>query len=79
MGRFFGKLDEDETPFDGQALGSTLAGSTVFSEALAWFDCELAGEHETGDHQVLFGVVREAAQAHEGDPMIHLRSNGLSY
>ena len=25
------------------------------------------------------GVVREAAQAHEGDPMIHLRSNGLSY
>lgn len=79
MGRFFGKLEEGETPFGGQATSTTAQGSIVFDEALAWFDCKLAGEYETGDHFVLFGVVEEAAQGHGGDPLIHLRSNGLSY
>ena len=79
MGRFFGKLAEGETPFDGQALHTTNANSTVFTDALAWFDCRLAGEHETGDHIVVFGVVEEAAQTHDGDPMVHLRADGLSY
>ena len=80
MGRFFGNLKEGETPFDGQQMHTTSAGSSVFSDALAWYDCKLQeGEYNNGDHHVLFGVVEEASLSHEGEPLIHLRKNGLGY
>ena len=79
MGAFFGKLEPGQTPFDQLATASTEAGSTVLTEALAWLDCELCGEHEVGDHIVVFGKVVEGCQQREGDPKVHLRKNGLSY
>ncbi len=80
MGRFFSKLKDGETPFDGQPIHTTAAGSSVFSDALAWYDCKLLENgYDNGDHHVLFGVVEEADLSHEGDPLIHLRKNGLDY
>lgn len=80
MGRFFGKLEDGETPFDGQQMHITATGSSVFSDALAWYDCKLQeSEYNNGDHHVLFGVVEEAGLSHEGEPLIHLRKNGLGY
>ena len=79
MGAFFKKLPEGQTPFDGLATQETQAGSLVLSEALAWLDCELSGEHESGDHVVVFGRVVEGDVTREGEPKIHLRKDGLSY
>ena len=79
MGGFFKPMAEGESPFDGHALHTTEAGSTVFADALAWLDCEVTGEHETGDHVVVFGAVTEGSLQREGDPSVHLRSNGLGY
>lgn len=79
MGGFFKPLPEGQTPFDGHELHRTEAGSTVFAGALGWLDCQVSGEHETGDHVVVFGVVTEGSLQREGDPSVHLRANGLGY
>ena len=76
MKPFFGK---DGDPFDQVDHTRLDSGSTVLDGALAWLDCRVAGEHSTGDHVVVFGVVEGASLQREGEPKIHLRKNGLGY
>jgi flavin reductase (DIM6/NTAB) family NADH-FMN oxidoreductase RutF len=80
MGHFFKKYEGGETPFDH--VDHTFApdgGPPVLTGALAWLSCRVSGEHETGDHVVVFGEVTDAHLAREGDPTVHLRKNGLGY
>ena len=79
MGAFFKKYEGDETPFDALKTETAPGGSPVFPEALAWLECSVTGEHELGDHIVVFGEVTDGSQAREGDPSVHLRKNGLGY
>ena len=79
MGRFFKRHEDGSSPFDGLDLEHGAGGTPVLSEALAWFECELRGEHETPDHVIVFGEVTDGKQQREGDPSVHLRKNGLGY
>jgi len=79
MGRFFKKPAPGASPFDDLPHHRARGGSPVLDGALAWMECKLTGEHETGDHVVVFGEVVEARLVREGEPTIHLRKNGLSY
>ena len=79
MGEFFKKREDGSTPFDDLATSKSAAGSTVLSDALAWVDCEISGEHETGDHVVVFGRAIEGAITRDGAPKMHTRKNGLGY
>ncbi|MEQ1891588.1 MAG: flavin reductase family protein [Planctomycetota bacterium] len=79
MGAFFKKGAPGTTPFDGLERLTTPGGLVALSGALAWLECRLTGEHATGDHVVVFGVVEHGARLREGDPSVHLRKNGLSY
>lgn len=79
MGPFFKPVPEGETPFDGLATATTEAGSTVLTECLAWMDCKVTGEFETGDHVIVFGEVTEGDLLREGDSSVHLRRDGLGY
>jgi flavin reductase (DIM6/NTAB) family NADH-FMN oxidoreductase RutF len=79
MGRFFKKHGPGESPFDGLAVRETAGGAPVLSEALAWLDCRVSGEHPLGDHVVVFGEVTDGGLAREAEPSVHLRRNGLSY
>jgi len=79
MGAFFKKYESGSGPFDQLETTAAPSGLPVLAGALAWLDCELAGEHATGDHVVVFGTVGAGATCREGDPSVHLRSNGLSY
>jgi len=76
MGAFFGK---DGSPFDKLNHEQSPGGMPVFPEALAWLDCKVSGEHDVGDHVVIFGEVEHGSRQREGDPSVHLRANGLSY
>lgn len=79
MGAFFKKYEEGG-PFDALETESAPGGSTVLPGALAWLECELSGEHDTGgDHIVVFGRVTAGSTARDGDPAVHLRKNGLGY
>lgn len=80
----FFKKPEDGSPFDDVAHasapdGASGPGSPVLADALAWLDCRVAGEHNAGDHVVVFGVVESGARSREGEPLTHSRKNGLRY
>jgi flavin reductase (DIM6/NTAB) family NADH-FMN oxidoreductase RutF len=79
MPPFFGKLAPGQTPFDVLAHHTSAHGPAVLSEALAWVVCRVRGEHDLGDHVVVFGEALEGDLAREGEPSVHLRKNGLSY
>lgn len=79
MGAFFKKYEGDEGPYDQVETTAAPGGTPVLAGALAWLECEVTGEHDAGDHVVVFGRVTEGAQLREGDPAVHLRKNGLGY
>jgi len=83
----FFKGPEDGSPFDDVDHESAplidgpegAEGSPFLTGALSWLDCRVAGEHNAGDHVVVFGVVESGRLAKEGAPLIHTRKNGLRY
>jgi len=77
--RPFFKAPASGTPFDALATETTPGGLPVLAEALAWLDCRLVGEHNAGDHVVVFGAVEAAARLADGEPAVHVRRNGLAY
>lgn len=79
MGRFFRKYEAGKGPFDELALERGAQGTPVLTDALAWLECRVTGEHASGDHVVVFGEVVDGAQKRDGEPAIHLRKNGLGY
>ena len=79
MGAFFKGYGEGESAFDHVEHTDSPGGMPVLPGALAWLDCAVSGEHDSGDHVVVFGTVQDAALLREGDPSVHLRKNGLSY
>lgn len=79
MPPFFGKVPEGQGPFDVVAHRATDEGPVVLEDALAWFSCRVTGEHDAGDHVVVFGEALAGAKHRDGDPSVHLRKNGLSY
>ena len=79
MGRFLKHHEPGVSPFSGLALGHTPAGLPYLAEGLAWFECRIVGEHESGDHVVVFAEVDAGATLREGEPFVHLRRNGLAY
>ena len=76
----FFKKPEDGSPFDDIAWASAPGGGAPYlTEALSWLDCRVAGEHNAGDHVVVFGVVEAGERARDGEPLTHTRKNGLRY
>ncbi|QGG95988.1 flavin reductase family protein [Actinomarinicola tropica] len=61
--------------FAGVAWSPAPSGAPVVDDALAWFDCTIAGEHEAGDHDLVVAEVRAMDVAtRPGDPLIFFRS-----
>ncbi len=79
MGAFLKGRPEGGSPFDEVASSTTGRGAVVLDDALAWLDCRHAGEHETDDHVVVFGVVEDGRQLRDGEPTTHVRRDGLKY
>ena len=79
MSAFFKAPPEGKSVFDDLDTTSAPSGAPVLTGALAWLDCEITGEHEVGDHVVVFGKVTSAELLREGDASVHMRKNGLGY
>jgi flavin reductase (DIM6/NTAB) family NADH-FMN oxidoreductase RutF len=76
---FLKRLPDGQSPFDGLHVGASASGMPVLLDALAWLDCRIVAQKDTGDHVVLFGEVDGAQVLRPGRPHVHLRKNGLSY
>lgn len=79
MSPFFRPPAEGGSAFDGLDVARLESGLVVLEGALAWLSCRVTGEHETGDHVVVFGEVTDGRLLHAGAPALHLRKNGLGY
>lgn len=79
MGGFFRPAPDGASPFDSLETKRAPSGAPVLSGSLAWLDLRYAGEHDAGDHVVVFGEATAGEILRDGDPAIHLRKNGLGY
>jgi flavin reductase (DIM6/NTAB) family NADH-FMN oxidoreductase RutF len=79
MSSFFKAPPEGQSAFDGLDTRPAPSGPPILTGALAWLDCEVSGEHDAGDHIVVFGRVTAGEQVRDGDSAVHLRKNGLGY
>ena len=66
-----------ESKLDGVETRESSSGSQILTQALAYFDCELAAVHEAGDHVIVVGRVVDAAMLGAGEPL--LTSASLRY
>lgn len=72
----FGKPAAD--PFAGLAVDRTPSGLAVLVGAAAWLECRPAARVGHGDHVVVVADVVAGGGA-AGEPLVHLRKNGLRY
>ena len=75
----FFKMPEEGSPFDDVANRAGPGGCPVLEESMAWLECKVSGEHDAGDHVVIFGVVEAGEKRRDGEPLVHTRKNGLRY
>lgn len=47
-------------------------GAPLLEDALAWLECTLAAEHETGDHTLFVGEVVSAVPGRPGPALVHV-------
>jgi flavin reductase (DIM6/NTAB) family NADH-FMN oxidoreductase RutF len=46
------------------------SGSPVIDHVVAWIDCELAGVHDVGDHDLVLGLVLELDIERPSNPLL---------
>ena len=51
----------------------------VLAEALGYLECEVVERVPAGDHDLFVGRVLAGELLDEGQPMVHIRKNGLHY
>jgi 3-hydroxy-9,10-secoandrosta-1,3,5(10)-triene-9,17-dione monooxygenase reductase component len=59
--------------FAGIAWTPSSAGAPRLAGAAAWIDCDLAAEHDGGDHTIAVGAVRELAATPAAEPLLYHR------
>lgn len=59
--------------FGGLGWGTAVTGSPIVSEALAYVDCEIAAEHDGGDHTIVVGRVVALGVMNDGGPLLFYR------
>lgn len=79
MAAFLRRQPPGTSPFEGLRLGASPGGLPYLADALAWLECQWSGEYPLADHVAVFGEVSAGALLREGDPLVHLRKNGLGY
>ena len=55
--RFGTRSGRDEDKLAGIRWRPGRAGAPILEQALAYFDCEIAGRHRAGDHELVLGQV----------------------
>ncbi len=73
-------IDQGEDPFLGfDLLENTVLNAPVLAMAMAYLECEVACHMDVdGDHDLFVGVVRGGRYL-GGEPVVHLREDGLKY
>jgi flavin reductase (DIM6/NTAB) family NADH-FMN oxidoreductase RutF len=70
---------QGEPAFEGLEVQRPGEGGPVLSEALAYLECRVTGTCPTGDHLLIVARIERGRMLNDGQPLIHVRKNGLHY
>lgn len=76
FGRGFGLGDQAFADLDIQRGGT---GGPILTEALAYVDGRVADRFAAGDHDIFVVTLTAGRMLGDGQPMVHVRKNGLHY
>jgi len=76
FGRGFA-LEDD--PFQGLDVQRDRPQGAILDEALAYLECKVVTRFPAGDHDLFLAEVTAGTMLGEGQPMVHIRKNGLHY
>ncbi len=79
IGHFGRGFALDQEAFAGLEVRRDPPRGPVLTEALAYLHCRVVGRCSAGDHELLIGRVEAGELLDEGQPMVHVRKNGLHY
>lgn len=65
--------------FAGLGWSRAATGSPLLNDVLAWIDCDIDAVHESGDHYIVVGAVRQLEVAREGKPLVFFRGGYGSF
>lgn len=68
-----------EPAFEGIDIDRHPGSAPVLREALAYLDCRVVDRISGGDHELFIGRVVGGNVLGDGQPMVHIRKNGLHY
>jgi flavin reductase (DIM6/NTAB) family NADH-FMN oxidoreductase RutF len=68
-----------EKALESLPLERTAGGVAVLARALAFLECRVEQCVSAGDHDLIVGQVVGGQMLNEGQPMVHVRKNGLRY
>ncbi len=72
LARHFGfKSGRDTDKFESVSHVTKVTGAPILTEALAYLDCKVVSEHETGDHTFFVGEVLDGAVCRAGEPALY--------
>lgn len=77
MKPFFG--GDESAPFGELDVVTTESGGRYLAAALAWLECRQIARTQVGKHQIVFAEVVAGAMLREGQPLVHVRKNGMRY
>jgi flavin reductase (DIM6/NTAB) family NADH-FMN oxidoreductase RutF len=69
--RFAGLLPDVTDRFDGIDALTSVTGSPLLPESLAWLDCRLHALHDGGDHRIVVGEVVDARVNRRGRALLY--------
>jgi flavin reductase (DIM6/NTAB) family NADH-FMN oxidoreductase RutF len=75
---FFKHVEPEGNKLGGYAYETKTTGTPVFTDAPAWWDCELVTTVEEGDHIIVVGKVVEAGVNSQMDALT-LKECGVNY
>ena len=76
FGKGFALADD---AFRDLAVERREAGGPILTEALAFLDCQVVERVPAGDHDLFIADIRAGGVLDEGQPMVHIRKNGMHY
>lgn len=76
FGKGFALTDD---AFHNVAVDRREAGAPVLTETLAYLDCIVIQRLPAGDHDLFLADIRAGGVLDEGQPMVHIRKNGMHY
>ena len=79
-GKRFGlKTGRKTDKFEGLDYETSVTGSPILKDCIAWLDCNVVSSHEAGDHTVFIGEVVSGGVKNEGaSPLIYDRDTFFS-